>query len=166
MNINKKNERLLTACYKVDIKKIKHYIDRGANINTLCPFNPLISSIKSENRELFSFLIENILSLKLNIDIQDNTGKTPLIHSLYKNYDYFIKKLLDCDTKPNLEIKTNKGNNALIICAQLGDSEKMKRLIDAGCNVNAKNKYGHTTLELLSLNKFVRCYQILLKFNK
>lgn len=68
----------------------------------------LIQSVLTENKSLFDFVIEKIKAS--HIDTQDELGRTALIYSVYRSWDFFDKLIR---FKASYNLKDNDGNSAL-----------------------------------------------------
>ena len=129
------------------------------------------------------FLIEGDEILKSCLDagcdanIQDDTGRTPLMIASYRGVDEFVKILLDAGCDANLQdweggtpvtdivgdiqisyhdpqklwkerFAPVGGHTALMYAVIVGDTTIVKLLLDYGCDTEIKNNQGRTALDL------------------
>lgn len=93
-----------------------------------------------------------LVSLRVNINVKDNLGFSPLIYACINNMVNLVENILgypfkDFDQKKEIiEHKNIYGNNALISACYLACPEIVLSLIKNRANVNSKNKKGDTPL--------------------
>ncbi len=109
-----------------DKKIIKLLIKNGADINEPDDFlnYPVNFCVAFGLEDILELLIEN----KVNLDVRDSTGSTPLIQSLITNpVNYNIVKLL-LNSKINIHIKNYHGDDALIIATRKNEKKAIQLL--------------------------------------
>ncbi|KAF0247509.1 MAG: ankyrin repeat protein [bacterium] len=85
------------------------------------------------------------LSLGVNVETQDISGKTALMEGSRKGYKEIVRLLLDKGADVNNHDSYN-GNTALIYAAIYGQTEIAEMLLKKGANVNAKSHEYQTAL--------------------
>jgi len=92
--------------------------------------------------------IEQLLKKRyIDVNIQDDNGRTPLIWAVEGHKPEIVKILLEKNA--NLNIPDNDGNTPLIHAAMnttFRNSEIVQILLDAGANPNIQNNNGSTAL--------------------
>ncbi len=81
-----------------------------------------------------------------NIDIQNKEGSTPLMEAIKIGaYEIQIDNLLH--NKANTEVKEfTKGNTALMVAIEKSHFSAIKKLLNAGADIHARNNKGYTPL--------------------
>ncbi|WP_372369366.1 ankyrin repeat domain-containing protein [Candidatus Uabimicrobium sp. HlEnr_7] len=137
---NKKGETALSQAFSkkyVDIAK--QLIAKSANVNVKnSRGDALIFSVLDE-AELLKLLVENGAEL----NVYNRTGYTPLMQSLYYEYNDAAKYLIEKSTDVN---GGNSKNQTTPLIYAIENLEFMKLLLEKGANVKAKDKYGNTAL--------------------
>ena len=135
-----------------DIERVKNYLNEGKDINVLrdpsgefLSNNLLHCAIEYSQVEVAEFLIEN----KINLNIQNEDGRTPLSLAIY-NGEYKIAKLL-IENVDDINALDYDGGNALhaAIGYYRGEDqlELIKLLLIKGINPNAIIEGGRAPLD-------------------
>jgi len=106
---NKLNKRLIEVCrFSWKLEKIKGLIDEGADINyqTENGFSPLITGVSYHNHDV----VEYLLKIGANVDLQDASGWTSLIHSIFGDIKN-MKSLLQYGA--NVDLQDISGKSAI-----------------------------------------------------
>eukprot|EP01083_Nonionella_stella_P067769 179469_1 len=109
----------------------------GGNDYTL-----LMIAAKTGNDEIVKLL----LSKKADPNVKGNRGLTALLVACQNGYQSTTQLLLDCETKADLSVTDDNGNNGLMYAAMNGSLFIAELLIKAGIDVNATNKNKGTAL--------------------
>lgn len=118
---------------------------------------PLISYYtKAGALECVDYLIE----AGANVNATDDRGWTPLIYSVYGQPVIFA---LLHKHGALLNTKTNQGGSALILAAEIGNTEALSFLIKAGGDVNQINVHGGTPIMHAAIKGQAKSIAILLK---
>lgn len=108
-----------------------------------------------------------LINAGLDINTQNNSGKTPLIRILNNIYSDEkllaprVKAFLEAGADPN--IAGTQGIPALSTAAYLGYSEATKLLIKHGAKIDAKDDFRRTALSQARFNKHNDIVKILLE---
>ena len=141
-------------------------VDYGSDIHTReingqTLFMMIVQYSKSSPcyKKAIQFLIQHV-----NINYQDNEGRTALINAI-SYYDIPIETIkLLLDHGANVNYQDNEGCTALINAISYNDTpiETIKLLLDHGANVNLKTYKGHNAMTLTNdiniLNLLVQYY--------
>jgi len=107
-------------------------IEQGANVDG----DPiLIWAIENNHVDWLNFLIEK----NANVNVQDNSGKTPLIIAAQSGHTEVVQLLIDRDA--NVNVQDNYGNTPLSMAAEKGNKEIVKLLIEKGADVNGGHSF-------------------------
>ena len=114
---------------------IKLLISKGANVNVKdeSGYTPLVFAVWENDKDMVELLIDK----GADINIEDNDGYTPLYWAAMEG------------NKELVELLTAKGAtpiSAIHLAARAGDLAKVKSLIEAGADINARDKGGGTPL--------------------
>lgn len=126
-----KYKELQQAALQNNLRKVKHLLDKeidltGAPLKDFFKFYSFEKYIKvPEKMELLQLLIE------AGIDINLDRGET-LSKAILHGYDNMAHLLLDAGT----DVKTPFGQFALIYAAEQGFLELVKKILDAGADIN------------------------------
>uniref|UniRef100_A0A0G4HXG7 Uncharacterized protein n=1 Tax=Chromera velia CCMP2878 TaxID=1169474 RepID=A0A0G4HXG7_9ALVE len=87
---------------------------------------------------------------KLNLDMQDENGKTALILASANGHTDIVRLLVDA--KAYVDMQDRYGKTALILASFHGHTDIVRLLVDAKANVDMQDSYGQTALILASEN--------------
>jgi ankyrin repeat protein len=171
LNVKNKEGKtaLIFSSENGDIETVKFLVDRGADVyvkdnsgkNALMwssekgyleivkflkfvDNTKLMSSIKYGHLEIVKFLVNE----GVDVNAEDDDGKTPLIYSIELGHLEIVKFLVDKGADVNA--KDDDGNTALIYSSEGGHLEIVKFLVSKGADVNAKDSVGNTPLMICS----------------
>lgn len=88
--------------------------------------------------------IKELLKSRMNVNLQNNNGYTPLHYACLNGNFTAVLELLKSTL--NLELKTTNGDTALNIATRNGDYKTCKELINHGSLINTKNNQQNTPL--------------------
>ncbi|MDR2171463.1 MAG: ankyrin repeat domain-containing protein [Planctomycetaceae bacterium] len=152
------------VCYNnPNIEMLKYLISKGVNVNakTKNLITPLHMAARyNPNIDILKYLV----SQGADTSAKDDNYETPLDYAIASKHHEkvtYLKSLSNPQTnaRPNI----NATPEALFDAAKNGDLDKVKELINAGVNVNAKDKYGWTTLHYTSrINTNIKIFQYLI----
>jgi ankyrin repeat protein len=108
----------------------------------------VLSATKLGRPEYFSKIIDIFPTL---IDRADETGKTPLMLSITRNYPKMIKAVILAGANPN-SINL-AGQTPLFFAARDSTAEVIALLLDSGADIDFKNEKGTTAIMSLCLTK-------------
>jgi len=144
----------------VHIEVIRYLVDNGADLdaldsNQIAPLHSLTSRNHSQGIEL-------LLSRGADIDILDYQNNSPLHYAAMSNHIEAASILVE--NGASLELKENYGRTPLILCArERGGPEMTRLLLEAGAEVNAKDRASSTPLELAAWRGKAEVVDILLE---
>ena len=162
MFFDSKQERLdkkfLKACYKGDKQKAKHFLERGADINTragLSDWYPIDSAlfvaIYNRNIEMIHFLISEKADIHATHS-NSNESVTPFIYAAQRDdrdiAEIFFQQGADVNAKG-----TRSGNTALHYAAAYGHYDFVVWLLEKGADPNTLNKEGNKAEYLAQKNE-------------
>jgi ankyrin repeat protein len=107
-------------------------------------YNPLIDAAEKDLTEIVTLLIENGAS-DINASDQEQLW-TPIMHAITNNNEIIVKKLLEkrCEIN-NLDID---GNTPLHLAVMNENEYLIKAIVNAGPDLNIKNKERKTAKDL------------------
>ena len=141
-----------------DFETLKTIINCGANLNIIDKrgFSPLLSMVDDglkiddkKDRDLFVERLINFLKYRVNIDIQDNEGRTAIHKAVIANDLTVVEKLLT--KKADLTLKDNHGRTALHHTQWHGNYKIARWLIAAGGDMNSPDNSGFTLLNYAAI---------------
>jgi ankyrin repeat protein len=141
-----------------DFETLKIIINYGLNLNIKDErgYTPLMHLVEDglrlkEKRERESFLERLVYFLKyrVNVDIQDNDGKTVIHKAVMSNDLIVVEKLLT--KKADLSIKDNHGRTALHHTQWHGNYKIARWLIASGADINMPDSSGFTLLNYAAI---------------
>jgi ankyrin repeat protein len=145
------NNNLIESVENNNFEQVLHLIrDKDADIEFLNSKNetPLITACKYGYNQIALLLV----SLRVNINVEDDLGFTPLIYACANNMIDVVENILGYpfkdfnQRKKLIEHKNIYGNNALLTACYSACREIVMALIKYGANVNCKNKKKDTPL--------------------
>jgi ankyrin repeat protein len=141
-----------------DFETLKIIINYGLNLNIKDKrgYTPLMHMVEEglklkEKRERESFIerLVNFLKYRVNVDIQDNDGKTVIHKAVMANDLAVVEKLLS--KKADLTIKDNHGRTALHHTQWHGNYKIARWLIASGADINMPDSSGFTLLNYAAI---------------
>jgi ankyrin repeat protein/superfamily I DNA/RNA helicase len=155
------HEQFLTAVGSNKISKVKGYLKKGANVNSIykeTSATALMYASQKGNTKIVELLIEN----KANLDLKSIEGATALIFASQKGNTEIVELLLNSGANPNLQNK-NEGATALIYASKNGQTEMAKLLIENKANLDLQNNDGSTALMIASQNGHSEIVELLIE---
>jgi hypothetical protein len=144
------------SIYSNSLEKIKKLINIGADLKSN-GLSPLFKAIRLCDIEIIKYIVEEMKSRNLSIDIVDNNKTTVLMHAIFRNDFEIIKYLVELKSSmnPSFDINTQnlEGDTALMIAARMNSFEIIEYLIQHGSNTQIKNKENQTIVDILKLRK-------------
>jgi len=158
---------LMMASEEGHLEIVKFLMDNGAKVNAKTKYGetPLMMAAKSGHLEIVKLLVSKGVDLK----VQDYGRYTPLHWAAFWGHIDVVKFLLDNGMDVNiknaggwtllrhstwicwcrsLDPKCNTGITPLHMAASKNKLEVVKFLVNKGANINAKDTYGETSLEI------------------
>lgn len=155
----------------------------GIDVNSMDSDGRTPLSRAAENGH--SKVVEMLLQYSADHNLKDGDGRTPLSRAAGNEHKEVAKQLVPHDTatllllteegnkraidfilryKPNLEEKNDRGQTALHVAALLGHQAIARALMSQGVDVNSKDNYGMTPLQVAMQRKYGDFIQTLLAF--
>ncbi|KAL4232899.1 hypothetical protein ACF0H5_007586 [Mactra antiquata] len=135
---------------------VKCLLEAGADINytNMSCYTPLLTAVKFNKVSVVRLLLEN----KADPNFRSGLNMTSLLIAAQWGYSDIVDLLLKY--RASILSRDVEGNTALILSSRNGHYMAMRSLLDAGCDVNATNNEGCTSLHY-ACHK-ARGYQMLL----
>ncbi len=105
--------------------------------------------------------IKDMLGRNANVNQQDSSGRSALIHSAIGGYPAIAEMLLKAGAR--LEVADRLGNTPLVWAARRGDYRIAKLLIEAGANLDHQNRQGLTPLMAAAEQSRLRLVEYLIE---
>lgn len=146
---NKQNETPL----QIAVKETK---TSGDLINVLLQFGANITDIDEdgnniihlaiihERKDIFEYLLQCARSRKIDLDLYNYEGQTPLLLSIMNgssNMEFFVKLLLKNNAQPDLQDKKS-GKTPLFHAAEAYNESLVELLLENGADPKIKNYFG------------------------
>ncbi|KAI2500745.1 hypothetical protein MHU86_13724 [Fragilaria crotonensis] len=128
-----------------NLDRVRDLLRRGANVNATSPgFGNTALIMASYNRH--SEVVGELLNHEVDVNIQDNDGRTALICAS-DNDDWDLVDMLLDDEGVDVNIQDNNGRTALIYASDNGHLSVLWLLLDdEGVDVNIQDNDGKTAL--------------------
>jgi len=115
-----------------DLAKVKAFIQEGVDVNTnVHGCTPLHCAVRYGHKEVAQLLIAK----GADVNAKDTRGRTPADLAINEGRKEIAKLLM-----------SKSGDVSLHTAAYIGDLQKVQKFIDAGANVDAKDRKGQTAL--------------------
>ena len=130
------------------IEVVQLFLDQGVPINHRDDTGqtPLFDAVASKHPAL----VELLLKAGARTDIADNQGKTLLHHAAYEKKEV-VCVFLDRDVEVNFQ--DYKGQTALFVAAEEGNTGVVKLLLERGARTDLKDKEGRTPYSIAGKNR-------------
>lgn len=134
-----------------NIPMIEFLISAGANVNSSNgnKWTPLLkitgqfhSGYGSERLDGIFEVIKILLENKADVNVTNNIGMTPLLYSVFHNYDFITKLLIDYGADVNLVLMD--GSVPLHWACKMLNKKSIKLLLENGAKLNALDEKGYT----------------------
>jgi len=137
---------LMLACVFKRFEAVKLHVKSGAHVNACTPRgdSALVFALESNDFDCVSYLIDNSAEVEV---VESSTGRNALMMALEKNAPlWLIIKLIESGA--NLKYSDPTIENQILPAAVWSNNkpEIIKKLIDAGAEINAKDRGGKTAL--------------------
>jgi ankyrin repeat protein len=123
--------------------------DKKGNTPLSCMVEDGLKLKDKREKELFLERLVFLLKFRVNVDIQDNQGRTVFHKAVIANDLVVVEKLLT--KKANLSIKDNQGRTALHHTKWHGNYKIARWLIAAGADMNQVDSAGFTLLNYAAI---------------
>jgi ankyrin repeat protein len=132
----------------------KLLLESGANPNMCMPIFNIVHNAS------FPFLRE-ILKFKVNLDVLDVSGRTPLLIAIAYNYGRIASLLLSHGASPN--IADNDYVSPLFLASKMRQTVTVRSLLKCGANPNVRTVHGFTPLHIAADLGFTKIVSLLLQ---
>ena len=174
---NEKGRALITASFKGHLEVVKYLASQGANIEAQDNHNWTALIRASQNGHLE--VVQYLASQGADINAKNNDGDTALIRASFKGHLEVVQYL--ATQGADINAKNNDGKTALMRAnfkghlevvqylatlrmhnsARSGHLAEVKKAIEKGADINAKNNDGKTALMIASQNGHLEVVQYL-----
>ncbi len=123
------------AAERGDLKSLRAYLDAGADINMRAVHNrtPLITAIRSDNKEVIAFLLER----GADVLAESNNGWNSLIHvAQFSSDPQLVKYLVERGLSVN-SLSNGNYTPLMIACRYRGHPDVIRALLEAGADKDA-----------------------------
>ncbi len=133
------------ACRGVHLDMVKYLMEKGADVNAedankVVPLHSLATRNSAEAMEI-------LIAKEANVDAANFGGNTALHYAGMNDAADAAAVLVK--NGADLEIKEDYGRTPLVLCArERGGPKTIKVLLDGGADVNARDKFGASALDL------------------
>lgn len=180
----KRNEALLNAIKRNDLKRVQGLLDRGADVNAADAdgWTPLMWAVASGRKEAVSLLLDKgaelnardkedntalihaamahpqiaevLIARGADLNAQNKVGTTALMWAIFVDNKNLARNLIARGA--DLNKQNNYGQSALMTAIAHGSTRLASDLVRAGADVRLKNKGGFTALMLASCDPKVQ----------
>ena len=110
-------------------------------------------------------IVRQLVSSGVNINCRGNGSQTALLHASFQSHNDVAFFLLDHNAKA--DVQNSRGDTPVIDAAASNNLPLLKRLVDAGADINkAENQKGRTALMLASRHNYRGVIEYLLHRHK
>ena len=155
-NLNKRGLNILKTIFK----KIP---DEEINITDSNNNNLLMHLLfkRKEFKEIDNIILQLIDSKKIDFNIKNNKGISPLLYSIKNNFEKIALLLIQKGTNSN--DTDNNGNSVLMFASYNNNLNLVSALFEKDADVNQRSAQNETALSLTLKNKFYEIPQYLLE---
>lgn len=137
------DQKLITAAIMNNAQQVKAALDVGADVNAKDAEG--LTALHQAARRGYTAVVKELIDAKANVNAMSPYG-TPLIMAVRFDEAGAVSQLLAA--KADVYAATPEGWTALHEAAKTGYSPVAKLLIEAGADVNAKDKQGRSALKV------------------
>ena len=157
------NIKLIEASENDDLKRVKHLLDSGADVNATNIFKQTALTAAAS----FSYwdIVKVLLERKANINFQNGEyGMSALMYASESGDEEIAKFLIERGADVNL--KDNWDFTALMRASKGGYDKIVRLLLKHGADPHAKNEDGDTALDLATRRNYQMIVDILQQYKK
>jgi ankyrin repeat protein len=145
----KEKQTPLMLCAFFDAEKaVSKLLERGANVNETDANKN--TALHDSCRYGSNFTCQKLIWQGANVNARNRFGETPLFLAVSRRSGA-VKILLQNGASPHLREKFGK-NTPLMYAAFTNDAENVQLLLASGANIESKNKWSQTALELAKID--------------
>jgi ankyrin repeat protein len=159
-----KHTPLMLASREGNCEMIQLLLESGAIVNAQdsAGFTPLMYAISHKHNDKRSETVKLLLQAGADVNVKNVFGHTPLTSAIASGYTEIIRLLITVHTNIDLvNTQDKEGVTILMQAASIGDSEKVKLLLDAGADPNMKDNKGQTALTYAQMSKNTEIVKLL-----
>jgi len=144
---------LMLAVHHHYVEEVKMLLEAGARASINARDSHGKTALMYLTSELYDDaspnLIKTLVAAGADVNVVNDNGATPLMMLSSQKYsELAIVALLREGARASINAKDQQGRTALMLAAQTGSVEKIKKLLDAGADVRIKDNQGRTALML------------------
>jgi len=139
---------LFGSCQQNDLERVAKLINSGVDVNCQLSgcYNTLLNvAIDNKLTDMVRLLLDSGANPNKYNTIEYQPSKIPLVHALNKRSYEIIDMLLAYGANPNIEIDMHDAT-PIMHYSSLNSKRIMKRLLDAGANINAITSFNWNVL--------------------
>ncbi len=154
------DKSLYNAAAEGDTNRVKLLLEAGANVNYKIDYGkktPLIIAAENGHTEI----VELLLTSGAKVNLRNEYDESALIVAINNGHAQIAKLLINHQADLNTTFGTYR-TTPLIWAAEKGHTEIVELLLTSGANVNHKNSYYETALQLAIENGHVQIAKLLI----
>ncbi|MBN2694648.1 ankyrin repeat domain-containing protein [bacterium] len=152
-------DKLFDACSSGDIVEFNRVLSiSNINVKNQLGETPLIVAVKNSKTDI----AKAILSKYPQVNIQDNSGMTALMHAIDVKNIIMVTELVK---KSDLKIKDNSGYSAIFHAVASGDETIVNYLLTSKAPINDIDNSGNTPIAIATWQQRVNIVRVLIRFN-
>lgn len=147
---------------------VETLLKMGADVNAIdaqgnTPLHLILNSGSAHNKvNNIKIIVQLLMEHKASLEVQNNSGETPLIRAIKNNYNTDVAEVL-MNNGANVNSKDFSGSMPLHYAVEQGNEDLTRLCIKFGANVSVPDKDGNTPLHLSVFKGNINTARILIE---
>lgn len=161
MNFNKiqlENEALIICTDVGDVEKLRHLINHGLNVSECRGLNGYTLLHHAATKGHNAIIAELLKHQRIDVDVKNNIGETPLHLAVYAGHILTVDQLLDFGA--DINATNDDSETCLFYAARKSFSPIIRLLVQRGINVNLKDRFDECAVDQITNPLSMKAFEV------